>query len=299
MKIRVNRAALLLISIVFALFAAGSAAFAAAAEYNIEELKMNISIDGDMSVITRDAAPDDPVFEELGVSRENIMQSFESSGIYLQGISPDGGYMLTVNMTSDESSQTVVSYGKLSDDERLALKDSFLGNDIYTDGSVASINGNYFIVLSFKEEQEEHTVYGIQYNTVENGQNINITLQTSVAELDAASLALIEDAVNSIEFTEKAEAVSMFRPILAAVIIFIAVILIAAALILLRRFTGSKRARAGAAGGFDNREKQFFYKRRAQKLEKRRLEEEKKRLETRRRIVENIDSGENYDVFKD
>lgn len=286
--------------IVFVCFISAHSAYAAESNtYSLPELKLNISVDDTMNTITRETPKSDPVFDSLGVNYENTMLAFKNSDVYMQSISADSNYMLTVSMSATDSSASVVSYSRLSAEERAALKDEFLGNSIYTSAQVTDIGGHYYIVLPFEEKQDGVTIYGIQYNTVENGQNINITLQTSLAPLTGNSISIIADAVNSIEFTDQTQKISVFHPAAVAAIAALAII---AVIILLTVFSKAVRKKNSAAfsdNGFDIPEKSPIYSRRTKKRERKLLEQEQRRKEAREQAIENIDSGEAYNVFRD
>lgn len=255
--------------------------------FSLPELKMNISVDDSFAVITRDTEKNDPAFEAADLDYDSTMKNFLDSGIYLEGISADGGYILTVSMNEDTNSQAVVSYGRLSGDEMESLRSGFLTNSIYTGAQVTDVNGNIYIALPFVQTRGDVTLYGMQYNTVENGMNINITLYTALAPLGDNTIWIIEDAVNSIEFTERTESVSSFN---AGTVIFwllFAIIIIAAISFILTGLV--RRKKLPVNGGFDSPENPLF----------KFLHKKQPQSETREQIIENINNGGDYDVFKD
>ena len=156
-------------------------AFAASTAYEVRELNMSIPIENDMLVITRDSKKTDSFFSKFKLEKEyeETMNKLKDGNIYLEAMKDDSSLTLTVTMTKTSDSESIGNYTKLSDDELTDVKTKLLEDSLYKSASYVDYKGIKYINLAMSYKEGKKTVYAQQYNTVINGENINITLQSA------------------------------------------------------------------------------------------------------------------------
>lgn len=182
--------------------------YAAENTYRLDELGLSVTIPVHLITFTRNTDENDPVFAELGITKEQMDSIMESGNLYLDAISPDGSYEVTVTMSEIQ----LDDFSGYSDDELLELTSQF--NDVYAEDGV-EIDGT--IVKGIESEgvevydhpQEKFLRHhlkipeycdAIQYYTVRGGKLIMVQIRTDIGGLTNYRTDMIKRVVDSIEF---------------------------------------------------------------------------------------------------
>ncbi|MCR5653385.1 MAG: hypothetical protein K6F88_06255 [Ruminococcus sp.] len=171
-------------------------AFAESTAYEIDTLNMSIPIPDEMLVLTRDSSDNDPFFKTFKLNYETTMSKLNEGNIYLEAVTEDSALTLTVTMTKTEDSQKIGSYNSLSDEELTNIMKKLRENKTYKDASPVEYKGIKYICLNMSFKNGKKTVQAQQYNTVMNGENINITMQAAPGKkLKTADKEMLTDIV--------------------------------------------------------------------------------------------------------
>ena len=207
--------------------------FAANTAYEIKELNMSIPVPNDMLVLTRETTKSDSFFSEFGLDYDDTMENINSGNIYLQAVKDDSLLTLTVTMTKTDESEKIGSYSSLSEDELTNIKEALLKDTSYKSASFTESKGNKYISLSMSYKVDDKTVKAQQYNTVVNGENINITLQSApgskLTKADKETLAgiIAETTILSESFFTKNKDLLIYGGVTLIGIILVVVVIIA------------------------------------------------------------------------
>lgn len=176
--------------------------FGADNHFYIPEIKMNIQLPEEMIAITRESPETDKYFSVFGLDYQSTMAQFESANIYLQGMYSDSSRVITVTSDSDNDSESIDNYNKLSDEQLVDVQKSFLSQPEYTSCNIQRYNDYVYMDLQVKIQSEDATVYAAQCNTVVNGNNITITLQPSQgSELTNVDYNIFGQVISSVDFS--------------------------------------------------------------------------------------------------
>lgn len=167
--------------------------------YEIDALNMSIPIPDDMIVLTRESTANDEFFKTFKLNYDTTMSKLTEGNIYLESVTEDSALTITVTMTKTEDSKKIGSYNSLSDEELANIMQKLRENKTYKDASPVEYNDIKYICLNMSFKSGKKTVQAQQYNTVMNGENINITLQAAPGKkLKAADKEMLAEIVSSV-----------------------------------------------------------------------------------------------------
>ena len=208
-------------------------AFAESTAYEIDALNMSIPIPDDMIVLTRDSTANDEFFKTFKLNYDTTMSKLTEGNIYLESVTKDSALTLTVTMTKTEDSKKIGSYNSLSDEEIANIMQKLRENKTYKDASPVEYNDIKYICLNMSFKSGKKTVQAQQYNTVMNGENINITMQAAPGKkLKAADKEMLAEIVSGVTilndnfFTRNKSLILYGSITLAAIVIIIVVFVI-------------------------------------------------------------------------
>ncbi|MCH5299463.1 MAG: hypothetical protein J1E96_06860 [Ruminococcus sp.] len=212
-------------------------AYAQNTSYELDELNMSVAVPNDMLAITRESEKTDSYFSKFGVDYEETMNNLEESNIYLYALKEDNSLSLTVTMAENDESKKIDSYSKISDEELSKIKDELLGDKSYKTANIVEVNGTKYILLTMSTKSGKKIIQAQQYNTVINGENIIITMQSAAGKkLTADNKELFTSVIEGtsiIEVTFLSQHGDLIISISATVI---GLIIVVVALILLLRY---------------------------------------------------------------
>lgn len=190
------------------LLASTASATAGTNTYILDALSMEISIPEDLVVFTRDIAVDDPNLAYFGLDRDALLEQYASTNIYLNALDKDVAYEVVVTMVTDSGLQFINDYNAFSDAELLSmasqLGEGYAAQGItYIDSEISKPDHPQvkFIKISIEQPFQDQTIYGLQYNTVINGNAINITLHSYSGDITDSMKAVLASIVASTTFT--------------------------------------------------------------------------------------------------
>ena len=157
-------------------------AFAQNTSYELDELNMSVAVPNDMLAITRESEKTDSYFSKFGVDYDETMDNLEESNIYLYALKEDNSLSLTVTRTENDESKKIDSYSKISDEELSKIKDELLTDKAYKTANIVEVNGTKYILLTMSTKSGKKIIQAQQYNTVINGENIIITMQSAAGK---------------------------------------------------------------------------------------------------------------------
>lgn len=172
--------------------------------YTVDELGMEIALPADMYAITRQSQSTDAVFSELNIDYVGKIAAMQNENMYLQGIANDESVVVGVTMVQDESSEQINDFRLLKDSQLNTILESYMSQG-YTDGSISEYNGIVYCDLRLTHQVNSVNVYAAQSNTVVNGMNVNITVQSIGDELTDDELKMTQKILHSVKFKENSE----------------------------------------------------------------------------------------------
>ena len=166
--------------------------------YSVKELGINLSIPDNYIVITLDTSSNSEIFNAIGKTKEEIVELYRSSNIFLNAISKTENEDFVVTATTS----TISDFNNLSEDALKSVADTLtsqytnnginvIKNDIYLQGQVK------FIRVLFSDSA--NSVYVLQYYTNYNNKAINLTLRSYSRSISAEKEALFKTIVDSLK----------------------------------------------------------------------------------------------------
>lgn len=187
------------------LFTLPTAAYAAASgtTYRLDELGLRIDIPSDYYTFTRDIDDGDPSLDALGLNKQDLLDSMESSNIYLDAWDAATNCEVVVTMTES----TVNDFNLAGDAELDALADAFPSEYEKIGVTVEKIelyqhDQAKFFKLYINQDHPNGSgkIYGLQFYTVYNYKAINVTLQSFSGQIDPDGESTITSIVNTVRF---------------------------------------------------------------------------------------------------
>lgn len=173
-------------------------------KYYITDLKMTVRLPNDYYVITRDTENGDEDLTALNLDYDETMTAFRAADIYLQALNSERNIKISITMTQDQNSMSIISYNNVSSDDLDQVIASYETDGIYTGGEVKKHSG--FTCVDFDlqriSESDGKTLYGKMVNSVINGMNMNFTIQKESEQLTAEEEKVLTNMVNNMSFDE-------------------------------------------------------------------------------------------------
>ena len=171
---------------------------AASEEYVVSEMGISLEIPDEYIVFTRDMDKNDPAFADFGVSKETLMDQFDTGHIYLNAVLPSGNEEIVVTMEENIISE----FNGLGETSLLmlasTLKDGYEEYGI----SVSSYDIYHHPQLEFIRiyfNTTDKTTYGLQYYTIYGGQAMNFTMRSYDGPISGSQERTIQNVVDSVE----------------------------------------------------------------------------------------------------
>ena len=189
----------ILAALVILLVSLSISASAASDTYDLPELELQVDIPSEYTVITRDTPENSPIFSQIGKTKAETMKLFEEKKIYLKAISNTYKEEVIVDMVEDDTN----SLSMYSDSELLGFAESWvdlfrsLGYPIYK-YDIYQHAQTRFIRLYYTNTDQ--TLHALQYYTVYNNKQINITFRSYEGSLSSRQETTIKTIVDGIQF---------------------------------------------------------------------------------------------------
>ena len=139
-------------------------AFADTAVY-VEEIGLSVTFPDVYDVITRDTPADDPIFSQVGLSKDTLMVTFESGNIYANGVKlSDGSEIIVIateNPIENLSSMSDAVVSVFADGIMQQFEEMEIEAEPY---SIETVNGVKYIVIPFYEGVNGS--HGVEYCTI-------------------------------------------------------------------------------------------------------------------------------------
>ena len=171
---------------------------AASEEYEVSEMGISLEIPDEYIVFTRDMDKNDPAFADFGVSKETLMDQFDTGHIYLNAVLPSGNEEIVVTMEENIISE----FNGLGETSLLmlasTLKDGYEEYGI----SVSSYDIYHHPQLEFIRiyfNTTDKTTYGLQYYTIYGGQAMNFTMRSYGGPISGSQERTIQNVVDSVD----------------------------------------------------------------------------------------------------
>ena len=168
----------------FILAAALLAAPALATDFTIKDYDLSFSLPDDWYIITPDTPDDDPVFAAAGKDPAAVKELMAEKNIYVYAVQPDSPIILYVTASEDETSRSVFTYTKYSEEElsEMAVKmlDEMEAIDdmkVRTGYGVYMRNGIRYVVLCYWHFSSEDLIHYQEFHTVYNGKHVSVVMR--------------------------------------------------------------------------------------------------------------------------
>lgn len=167
--------------------------------YALSALGLKMSIPNKYSVITRNTAKTDPVFEKVGTTYADCMSLFEKSNIYLNAVDDSNDCEIVVTMTRNGGS----NFSLLSDTELEIFAQSLAkGFDQYGLGVVRQeiYHHHQAKFIKIRCVDPSGPVYVLQYSTLYDGKFINITMRSYDGTLTTEQEKIMKVIIDGVDF---------------------------------------------------------------------------------------------------
>lgn len=218
------RLAFLLIICLLTAFSFAVTVSADSIEYNIDELKMSISIPDTMAVKTRENTAD------------------MKEGIYLEAVNPESSLIISVSMVQDAETQKADTFV----DKPYSVLEEYkeqMENLGFSEGKDGNYGGVPFLDFSQKTTSESGLdIYTRHSITLINGMSISIVSQSPGDNFTSDELGVIKACLDSIRFDTKVPVSA--GSVIGKVILWIVIILVilGVSLLLISYYMGKKNA---------------------------------------------------------
>lgn len=246
----------------------------------VEEIGLSVAFPDVYDVITRDTPADDPIFSQVGLSKDTLMGTFETGNIYANGVNlSDGSEILVIaseNPIENLSSMSDAVVSVFADGIMQQFEEMEIEAEPY---SIETVNGVKYIVIPFYEGVNgshgveyctiiDHMIYGFalhNYRTaVTADEEEELSAVVSSAEYDALAAAPQETEAETqgVPFQEETQednasanghtlpsTGSPVSGIGLTILIIGAVVLIAVIAVVILLVSGKKKKKAAAAVG--------------------------------------------------
>ncbi len=166
--------------------------------YTIESEGIKISLPDTMYVFDRNTSPDDERIQNLGLTYDALMSSFNSQDIYLDAMDTDNfNEIVVIVQPTDETNYFELKSAELYNavlSEEKNLKDQ--GREIVKSDLFEAGNVDFVMTVSMANDAQ------IQYTTVYNGKKIKIKFIDFNSELTSAESDGFEEIAESVIFTD-------------------------------------------------------------------------------------------------
>ena len=224
---------------------------AAGTNYYIEELKMSMDLPEDMIAVTRKSPETDKYYSLFGIDYQTAQAEYEQENIYLRAMNQDSSKVLTVTMLSDDQSQRIGDYNKLTDDQLVDVENVLLQQPSYTSCTIERYDNSIYMNLQYTTEVNGNTVYATQYNTVVDGNYINIILvPANGSPLTANDYQMLTQIISSVTFADKSAnffTAILENPIFLTIGIVVVVVLVFVIITVIYRKGKNRRKKAKKA----------------------------------------------------
>lgn len=172
---------------------------AASGKYALPELGLEVTVPEDYYVVTRDTPANDPVFDALGLARNELLDQFEASNIYLNAVANSFKTEIVVTMAENIIDNFSLFSDATLDAMAATFVDEYSAYGLYVkDYVIYHHEQAKFIKISFADLV--NTTYGLQYYTVYDGKAINFTLRSYEGSISSKQEAVIKAVVDSVRF---------------------------------------------------------------------------------------------------
>ncbi len=165
----------------------------------VEEIGLSVAFPDVYDVITRDTPADDPIFSQVGLSKDTLMVTFEAGNIYANGVKlSDGSEILVI-----ASENPIENLTAMSDSVVAVFADGILQSfdemEIEADDySIETVNGVKYIVIPFYEHVNRS--HGVEYCTIVDHMIYGFALHNYRTEVTAQEEAELLAVVKSAEY---------------------------------------------------------------------------------------------------
>lgn len=171
-------------------------ALAASTQHEIPQFGLTISIPDGYDVFTRDMAENDPLLQDYGLTRDDVLDIL-GTDTYLDALESQGEDEIVMTLFGDMG----MDFGGLGDEALLMLASSFEKSYEASGITVLSTEAYNHPKLNFMRFHlyiPETNTYGVQFYTIYDGIALSVTLRTDSAAVTDAQEKKIQSVVDSI-----------------------------------------------------------------------------------------------------
>lgn len=175
-------------------------AFAASSTYDLDELELQVTIPTGYSVITRDTPASNPIFSDLGTTKDALISKFKSGNIYLNAIPNNSSTEeIVVTMTAGVfDNLSVFSDGTLKTLASSLTKEYENYGITVTKYDIYQHSQAKFIRIYFTDTV--NSAYGLQYYTNYGAKAMNFTMRSYDGPISSRQEKTIKTVVDSIKY---------------------------------------------------------------------------------------------------
>jgi hypothetical protein len=185
-------------------------AFAAGTQYRISAINVILTVPDGLYSLTRNVSEGNKALEILDADPEELYAVYQQKGIYLDAFPQDLSYELVLVATEvDDDDFTTLSDEALADYES-SLIEEYAAMENETLLSVSQYMGNEtpYLVTSSYYKDDYVSSYAIKYYTVVDHTGYHYILQTNDTELTDEHLSMLNQLVDSAQYTEVSASVT-------------------------------------------------------------------------------------------
>ncbi|MFZ2539388.1 MAG: hypothetical protein WAX04_10865 [Oscillospiraceae bacterium] len=180
--------------------------------YNIDELKMSLKIPEELVVFTRNIDENDPNLGLFKTDKATLEELYKASDIYLTIFDKTNKYSIIISMYENDYSKSVYNFNELEDEELIKQAQELNDIDLMSKNGITFLdfityntNQAKFVKMNFEKIEKTQTMYGVQCQTIVNGQTINIGLSSYDNLKTVQKDEFLNKIIDSISFSEVLE----------------------------------------------------------------------------------------------
>ena len=174
--------------------------------YKLTDVGIDITIPSDYVVFTRNVKADDPNLAAYGLTQNDLLSIMKNGNFYLDMWDKNVTFEIVVTMIDSPLSD----FSSVSDTMLTTLSSAVVPEYEAAGVSVESYEIYHhkqtkFVKIYQSFEQDNDTLYGLQYHTVNDGKAINVTMTSYSGKIDDTKEEIIKSIVDTVKFDKEPE----------------------------------------------------------------------------------------------
>ena len=180
--------------------------------YSVDEVPLQITLPEKLIVFSRNIDAMDPNLGTAGLDKNALEQKYIDSNIYLNAISPNKTFEITLSMQETQYTNKIYNLNSVSESKVQAIRDAMLNtSEYYASCEVYDQKYAKFLKSVFYTAENHLLKASLDYYTIINGKAVNITLHSYSEEITQEQADFFESVIDNVKFTDIKPKPSFFK----------------------------------------------------------------------------------------